>query len=168
MSTGASRLDTAATNFASAGNRVAEVLDQAGRISNKFTELSGALTAGAGSLHDGLRDYKAQREATASLLDNVRTTIEMAGKEASLTGEVLQRIESSTNKLSQAQQAADEYLDGISEVLAESSSSFQQEVVSTLGKVNYAFQEKLSSAVGLLSTAVQELEVTLGSLAPRK
>jgi DNA anti-recombination protein RmuC len=92
----------------------------------------------------------------------------MAGKEASLTGEVLQRIESSTNKLSQAQQAADEYLDGISEVLAESSSSFQQEVVSTLGKVNHDFHKQLSSAVGLLSTAVQELEVTLGSLAPRK
>ncbi len=168
MSTGASRLDTAAINFASAGDRVTEALDQAARISNKFTELSGALTAGAGALHDALRDYKAQREATASLLVNVRTTIELAGKEASLTGEVLQKIENSANKLSQAQQAADEYLDGISEVLAESSSSFQREVVSTLGKVNYAFQEKLSSAVGLLSTAVQELEVTLGSLAPRK
>lgn len=168
ISTGANRLDIAASNFASAGDRVSEVLDQAARISNKFNELSGALTAGAGALHDALRDYKAQREATASLLDNVRTTIEMASKEASLTGEVLQRIESSTNKLSQAQQAADEYLDGISEVLAVSSSSFQNEVVSTLGKVNYAFQEKLSGAVGLLSTAVQELEVTLGSLAPRK
>jgi hypothetical protein len=168
MNTGANRLDAAATNFASAGDRVTEALDQAARISNKFTELSGALTAGAGALHDALRDYKAQREATASLLDNVRTTIESAGKEASLTEDVLQRIEISTNKLSQAQQAADEYLDGISDVLAESSSSFQKEVVSTLGKVNYAFQEKLSSAVGLLSTAVQELEVTLGSLAPRK
>jgi ABC-type transporter Mla subunit MlaD len=168
MSTGASRLDTAATNFASAGDRVTGALDQASRISNKFAELSGALTAGAGALHDALRDYKAQREATASLLDNVRTTIEMAGKEASLTGDVLQRIESSTNKLSQAQQAADEYLDGISEVLAVSSTSFQNEVVSTLGKANYAFQEKLNSAINLLSSAVQELEVTLGSLAPRK
>lgn len=168
MNTGANRLDTAATNFASAGDRVTGALEQASRISNKFTELSGALTTGASALHDALRDYKVQREATASLLANVRTTIEMASKEASLTGEVLQRIENSTNKLSQAQKAADEYLDGISKVLAESSSSFQNEVVSTLGKVNYAFQEKLSSAVGLLSMAVEELEATLGSLAPRK
>jgi len=111
---------------------------------------------------------KQQREATVNLLNNVRNTIEMASKEASLTGEVLQRIENSTNKLSQAQRAADEYLDGINEVLAQSSTAFQESVVSTLGKVNYAFHDKLSSAVGLLSTAVQELEVTLGSLAPRK
>lgn len=168
MSTGANRLDAAATNFASAGDRVTQIMDQAAMISTKFTELSGSLSTSASALHESLRDYKAQREATVNLLNNVRNTIEMASKEASLTGEVLQRIENSTNKLSQAQRAADEYLDGINEVLAQSSTAFQESVVSTLGKVNYAFHDKLSSAVGLLSTAVQELEVTLGSLAPRK
>jgi DNA-binding GntR family transcriptional regulator len=102
------------------------------------------------------------------LLSDVRATVDLARKEASLTADVLERIESSTTKLGTAQMAADAYLDGVSQVLAESSEAFRESVVSTLSKVNHDFHTKLAGAVGLLSTAVQELEVTLGSLAPRK
>jgi DNA-binding GntR family transcriptional regulator len=98
----------------------------------------------------------------------VRATVELARKEASITADVLQRIESSAEKLGAAQTAADAYLGGVSQVLAESSEAFRESVVSTLSKVNHDFHTKLASAVGLLSTAVQELEVTLGSLAPRQ
>ena len=94
--------------------------------------------------------------------------VELARKEASLTDDVLQHIEVSATKLSQAQEAADEYLDGVSQVLANSSEAFRESVVATLAKVNHDFHTKLASAVGLLSTTVQELEVTLGSLAPRR
>lgn len=167
MSAGANRLDAAAAHFATAGDRVTTVMEQAATVSGKLTELSGALTTSAGALQDVLRDYKAQRDSVSALLADVRSTLELARKEASLTGDVLQRIEASTNKLNQAQKAADEYLDGVSQVLAESSTAFRESVVSTLSAVNHDFHTKLSSAVGLLSTAVQELEVTLGSFTPR-
>lgn len=169
MSAGANRLDTAATNFAAAGDRVAHAMGQAATVSSKLAELSGGLTSSSGALQEALRDYKSQRDAVSALLGDVRATVELAKKEASLTGDVLERIEASTTKLSQAQKAADEYLDGVSQVLADSSDAFRDSVVSTLAKVNHDFHTKLSSAVGLLSTAVQELEVTLGgSLAPRR
>lgn len=168
MSAGATRLDTAATNFAAAGDRVTGVMNQAATVSGKLTELSGLLTSSSGALQDALRDYKSQRDSVGTLLSDVRATIELAKKEASLTGDVLQRIEESTAKLGQAQRTAGEYLDGVSEVLADSSDAFRESVVSTLAKVNHDFHTKLSSAVGLLSTAVQELEVTLGSLGPRR
>lgn len=168
MSAGAARLDTAATHFAEAGDRVSAVMSQTSAVGSKLTELAGALTASSSALQDGLKDYKAQRDSVTALLADVRSTVELARREASLTGDVLQRIEASTNKLSQAQKAADEYLDGVSQVLADSSDAFRESVVSTLAKVNHDFHTKLSSAVGLLSTAVQELEVSLGSLAPRR
>lgn len=168
MSAGANRLDTAATNFASAGDKVSGAMIHAAAVSSKLTELSGALSISSGALQEALRDYKAQRESVNVLLGDVRATVELAKKEASITGDVLQRIEASTTKLGQAQVAADEYLDGVSEVLANSSDAFRESVVSTLAKVNHDFHTKLSGAVGLLSTAVQELEVSLGSLAPAK
>lgn len=168
MSAGANRLDTAATNFATAGDKVATVMGKAETVIGKLTELSGALTTSSGALQEGLRDYKAQRDSVTSLLSDVRSTVELARREASLTGDVLQQIEASTSKLIEAQKAADEYMDGVSQVLADSSEAFRESVVSTLAKVNHDFHTKLSSAVGLLSTAVQELEVTLGSLAPRR
>ena len=168
MNAGAERLSSAATNFATAGDKVTGVMSQAATVSGKLTEVSGSLISSSGALQEALRDYQAQRIAVVTLLADVRATIELARKEASLTTDVLQRIEASTTKLSLAQKAADEYLDGVSAVLAKSSQAFGDSVVSTLAKVNHDFHTKLSGAVGLLSTAVQELEVTLDSLAPRR
>lgn len=168
LNVGADRLNTAAANFATAGDRVTAVMGQAATVAAKLTEVSGSLTTSASAVQDALQDYRAQREAVTQLLTDVRTTVELTRKEASLTADVLQRIESSTAKLGAAQTAADAYLDGVSQVLADSSEAFRESVVSTLSTVNHEFHTKLSSAVGLLSTAVQELEVTLGSLAPKR
>lgn len=168
INAGAERLGTAASSFAAAGDRVTGVMNHASAVGGKLNELSGHLTTSSSALQEALRDYQAQRQAVASLLTEVRGTVELARKEASLTSDVLQRIEASTAKLGAAQKAADEYLDGVSQVLADSSEAFRESVVSTLAKVNHDFHTKLSSAVGLLSTAVQELEVTLGSLTPRR
>jgi hypothetical protein len=168
MNAGAARLDAAATNFATAGDRVTGVMNQAASVSSKLTEVSGTLSTSSSTLQEALRDYKVQRDAVGALVADVRATVEMAKKEASITTDVLQRIEASTTKLTAAHKAADEYLDGVSQVLADSSDAFRESVVSTLAKVNHDFHTKLSGAIGLLSTAVQELEVTLGSLAPAR
>lgn len=168
LNAGAERLYTAATSFATAGDRVASVMGQAATVGAKLAEVSGSLTGSASAVQEALQDYRLQRDAVTQLLADVRATVELARKEASMTADVLQRIESSTAKLGDAQTAADTYLDGVSQVLAKSSEAFRESVVSTLSKVNTDFHTQLSSAVGLLSTAVQELEVTLGSLAPRR
>lgn len=168
MNYGAEKLDKAATNFAEAGNNVNEVLRQSATVSEKLSTLSGSLSISAQALQDALQDYRAQREAVRDLLTEVRSTVESAKRDASLSGEILQKIETSTAKLGQAQLAAEEYLDGVSQVLADSNQAFRDSVTTTLSKVNYDFHIKLGSAVGLLSTAVQELEVTLGGLAPSK
>ena len=168
MNAGAERLGTAATSFASAGDGVTNAMSQAAAVSGKLSELSGSLTSSASALQVALKDYQAQREGVVTLLADVRATIELARKEASLTSDVLERIDASATKLGEAQKAADEYLDGVSEVLAKSSEVFRDSVVKTLAQVNFDFHTKLSSAVGLLSTAVLELEATLGGIAPRR
>lgn len=165
---GAERLNIAATNFANAGDRVSGVMGQAATVGAKLAEVSGSLTTSSTTLQEALGDYRSQREAVSQLLVDVRATVELARKEASLTADVLERIESSTAKLGTAQLAADTYLDGVSQVLADSSEAFRESVVSTLSKVNHDFHTKLAAAVGLLSTAVQELEVTLGSIALKR
>lgn len=168
LNAGADRLNIAASNFATAGERVAAVVGQAVSVGEKLAEVSGSLTTSASAVQEALRDYRAQREAVTQLLADVRATVDLARKEASITADVLQRIELSTQKLGAAQNAADAYLDGVSRVLAESSEAFRDSVVSTLSRVNHEFHAKLSDAVGLLSATIQELEVTLGSLAPRR
>lgn len=164
MYAGAEKLGSASRDFASAGDRVSGVMGQAATVSAKFSETSGALTSGASALQELLRDYSSQRAAVATLVTELRTTVESARREASLTGDILARIEGSAQKLGTAQKQADEYLAGVSEVLGSAHTSFATEVKRTLDKANNEFHTKLSSAVGLLSSAIGELEVTLASM----
>jgi hypothetical protein len=171
MNTGAELLGAASRSFASAGERVSETMGHAATLSAKLNETSGSLTSGASAIQDLLRDYRTQREAVGSLVTELRGAVEAARREASLTTDVLARIESSATRLGTAQKLADEYLDGVSRVLGEAHSSFAQEVKRTLDKANTEFHTKLTQAVGLLSSAVGELELTLasmGSLTPAK
>lgn len=169
MNAGAEQLGTASKSFAEAGERVANVMGQAATVSAKLSETSGALSTGASAMQTLLGDYRAQRDAVGLLVTELRATVEVARKEASLTGDVLARIEGSANRLGTAQKQADEYLDGVSRVLGDAHTSFATEVKRTLDKANTEFHTKLSTAVGMLSSAVSELELTLaamGTLAP--
>jgi len=168
MNAGAEQLGVASRNFAAAGERVTGVLGQAASVTAKLAETSGALTAGASSLQDLLRDYRVQRDAVGQLVAELRATVELARKEASLTTDILSRIESSATRLGTAQKQADEYLEGVSKVLGEAHMTFATEVRRTLETANTEFHNKLGAAVGLLSSGVQELEVTLASMGNMK
>ena len=164
MNAGAEQLGKASLNFATAGERVTNVMEQAATVTAKLSETSGALTMGASALQELLRDYKMQRDAVGQLVSELRATVELARKEASLTTDVLARIESSATRLGTAQKQADEYLAGVSRVLGEAHEEFATKVKQTLDRVNIQFHDKLTHSVGLLSSGVLELEVTLASM----
>ena len=164
MNAGADLLGTASRNFASAGERVVNVMSQAASVSEKLSETSGSLTASATVIQEVLKDYRVQRDSVAQLVNELRVTVEAARKEASLTTDILARIESSAARLGIAQKQADEYLDGVSKVLGEAHTSFATEVSRTLGKANIEFHTKLTDAVHMLSSAIGELELTLASM----
>lgn len=164
MNAGAELLNTASRNFADAGERVSNVMGQAANVSAKLTETAGSLTSGSTAIQELLKDYRLQRDAVAQLVTELRGTVEAARREATLTADVLARIEGSATRLGTAQKLADEYLDGVSKVLGEAHNSFATEVKRTLDKANTEFHSKLTQAVGLLHAAVGELEITLASM----
>ncbi len=171
MHAGAEALGTASRNFAAAGERVASVMGQTADVSTKLAATAGNLTSGAGAIQELLGDYRAHRDSIGQLVTELRATVESARREAALTGDILNRIETSTGHLGAAQKQADEYLAGVSRVLADAHGAFATEVKRTLDKANAEFHTKLTSAVGLLSSAVGELEVTLaamGTLTPAR
>ena len=82
-----------------------------------------------------------------------------------MTSDILARIEGAAAKLAQAQIQAEEYLDKISEVLAEAHQEFGENMRKTLGEANREFYDQLSQATKLLRVGIQELEVSLGASA---
>jgi len=166
MNYGADTLNTASGSFARAGENVASAMGQVATVAGKLAELSGAMTASASALQQTVADYRAQRDAVTVLVAELRIVVESAKREASLTADVLARIESAAGKLATAQVQADQYLEGVSKVLGEAHGSFAEATIKTLDRANTEFHSKLSSAVQLLSSSIQELETTFGSLQP--
>ena len=164
MNTGAELIGTASRDFASAGERVSNIMGQTASVASKLVETSGSLTSGAAALQKLLEDYSAQRREVSNLVTELRATVEAARKEASLTTDILARIETSAARLGVAQQQADEYLAGVSRVLGEAHTTFANEVTRTLVKANHEFHAKLTQAVGMLSASVGELESTLATM----
>lgn len=126
-----------------------------------MTEVSGALTSSSSSLQAVMADYKANRDSTASMLTELKAVIESAKREASMTQQTLERIQSAAGKLAEAQKQSESYLEGVSQVLGEAHERFADGLTKTLDRANADFHAKLSSAVGLLASAVEELEVSL-------
>ena len=164
MNAGAELLGAASKNFATAGVRVSGVITQVAVVAEKLSESSEAFASGGMAIQELLRDYKLQRDAISMMFAELRSTVEFARREASLTGDVLARIEGAATRLGVAQKQADEYLAGISRVLGETHTTFAIEVKKTLDRANIEFHTKLSSAVGLLSSSIGELEITLATM----
>ena len=84
------------------------------------------------------------------MLDAVRGSVEAAKREASLTTDVLQRLEASTGRLAEAQKRADQYLANVTSVLEEAHAAFADNVERTLSTSNKAFYDSLTQATKLL------------------
>ena len=169
LSVGAQTLERGATSFAQAGERVTGALDRTSRVADKMAEVSGSLISASATLQTVLADYQSNRDATVSLLGEVRAVMEAAKREAALSKDVLERIDSAASKLASAQQDAEEYLEGVSDVLAKTHQAFGDALFKTLDRANSDFHIKLNSAIGLLRSSIEELDTTLaGATATRR
>jgi SMC interacting uncharacterized protein involved in chromosome segregation len=167
MNSGAETLAIAANDFAKAGNGVTGVLTKSEGLAQQLTQAAGSVGMAAKSLDGVLADYRTTRDTLAHMLEAVRGSVEAAKREASLTTDVLQRLESASSRLSDAQKRADEYLGNVTSVLEEAHAAFAENVERTLSTSNKAFYESMTQATKLLREAIIELEQTLGSLSPR-
>ena len=160
MNAGAELLGTASRNFAAAGERVRNVMGQAANVSAKLAETSGALTTGAVTMQELLRDYQAQRDAVGLLVTELRATVEVARKEASLTGDILARIEGLLTGL--APRRSKQTVPGRHQPRSRRGPhAFATEVKRTLDTANNGFHTKLPLPSACCRPAVDELELTL-------
>jgi ABC-type transporter Mla subunit MlaD len=161
LNDGAEQVNTATRNFAAAGDKVSSVVTQVASTSSSLTSVSSDMTTVSSALQAGIRDYGAQREALSQLIPELRTLVDSAKHDVSMTSDVLRRIEDASRQLGNAQVQADEFLRGVATVLAEAHEQVRTSVTTSLNKSNHEFQKKLSDAVGLLGGSIKELEDVL-------
>lgn len=164
MNSGAETLYVAANDFAKAGQGVSGVLTQATTVSVQLSQAAGSVAAATRSLDGALADYKATRDVIARMVSELQATVAAAKKEASLTADILQRIDAAAAKLGRAQEEADAYLGKVTEVLTEAHQSFTKNLHQSLTSANTDFYSELSRATKLLSDGIKELELALSDV----
>lgn len=168
LSDGADQVNSAARHFKDSSDKVVSAMNQASTVTGKLSELTADLATASTSLRQGVQDYRAHRDAVASLMTDLNGLVSNAKTDVSITSSVLQRIEQATEKLSVAQLETEKFMQGVATVLAKAHEEFRTSVSTSLSKSNHEFQQKLSSAVAMLGTSISELEDTLSSISPQR
>ncbi len=157
MNQGADILFVASSDFAKASGSTKALLDKAEALALGLTTASGSVTSSSNVLATAIAEYKHVRDEVQRLVTELRATVEAAKHEASLTGDALARIQSAAEKLASAQQQADTYLAGISEVLSAAHGEFASNLTNTLRTANGEFHDHLTNSTRILGAAIEEL-----------
>lgn len=168
MNAGAETLYVAASDFAKAGQGVADTMKAATAAVEAIKSASGQLTLATDGARSLFADYGRTRDAFSQMVTDLRQTVENAKREAALTQDVMAQFESAASGLSSAQKEAEEYLRGVSEVLVRAHDAFAENIERTLRAGNGQFQAELSSAVQLLSGAIKSLGDVVDELPSRR
>lgn len=164
LNTGAQTLGAASRDFVEAGQSVSAMLDNSAVVAGKLVEAAGSVSAASTGLSEMFGDYQAARDAVTEQVRSLQSLAEQVRREASMSGAVLDRIESATGKLVAAQQDADNYLSKISDVIGVAHQSFSEGMSRAVGEANREFHQALSDSVKLLREGIHELESTLDAV----
>ncbi|URF04111.1 anti-phage ZorAB system protein ZorA [Cupriavidus campinensis] len=168
MNSGAETLYVAATDFAKAGQGVSETMQASVVATEAIKVASAQLTTSTDGARAIFADYAKTRDTFALMVAELERTFENAKRDASMTSEIIGRIETATQQLAIAQKQSEEYLQGVSEVLVKAHESFRENVERTLRDGNRQFQSELSSSVQLLSGAIKNLGDVVDDIPARR
>ncbi len=167
MNAGADTLYLAATDFAKAGSGVAATVGAAGQAAANIETAAQTLALVSASSQELLAGCAQSQAAFAHMVGELKDTIANARREASLTADLVDRLQAASAQLAVAQRQSEDYLRGVSEVLTRSHQSFAENIERTLREANRQFHKELAQAVGLLSGAIKDLGDTIDELPSR-
>lgn len=167
MNLGASDMLKAASEMSHAGTVTSTTLQRVQTLAEQLANASGVLTNSTTMLHGVIEDYKITRDTLATMAEQLNAAVISAKREASLTADILQRIEGATRSLVEAELQADKYLSGVSEVLTNAHQQFGNQVINTLNRVNGEYYQHVERGTKALGGAIDELEDLLSDLPPR-
>lgn len=147
----------AADAFATASRQSEGAMKAGADTAGKLHEVSQVLTAAAASTSQAMADFRATRDTFGQLVADLKTTVENARREASLTETLVAKLSSASEKLATAQGQAERYLEEVTQVLTAAHQGFADNVAKTLNSSNSKFHEHLTAATGILGSAIQEL-----------
>lgn len=164
LNQGAGTVLTAAHEFGRAGQSVAGVFERSTGVAKELSASAEAVSASTRAMGTIVDDHRRMRQELSEMIDALKNTVASARKEATLTADILTRIDSATQKLAAAQNQADRYLGQVTEVLEQAHQGFASSMRNTLSAANQQFFQHLTDATALLRESIGELEAVLSGI----
>jgi hypothetical protein len=164
MNSGADSLLLATSELSDAEKRVANTMGAIGQTTQSLQASANTLSGASTGVQRVLEDYRTSTGTFAEIVAEFKTIIETARREVSLTTELVSRLQGASEKLAAANEEADRYLGGVTEILGNAHAAFADNITKTLSAGNSQFHTELSTAVGYLKSAIQDLGDTFDNL----
>ncbi|QDL35951.1 anti-phage ZorAB system protein ZorA [Rhodoferax sediminis] len=157
MGLGAERLQGASIRLSENLDTMKSASDGLGSTTDKLNASAVMLNSALAATQQALGEQKAVRDALATMVTDLRDTVEIAKREASMTSELVNSLQVASQRLGEAQTSAGTYLESVTDVMAEAHGAFAKQMEITMREGNKVFHEELAQATGLLKGAIQEL-----------
>lgn len=164
LNQGAETVLTAAHEFGRAGQSVAGVFEHATGVAKELSASAEAVSTSTRTMGTIVDDHRIVRQQLNEMIEALKSTVASARKEATLTADILTRIDSATQKLAAAQNQADRYLGQVTEVLEQTHQEFASSMRNTLNEANQQFFQHLTDATSLLRESIGELDAALSGI----
>jgi hypothetical protein len=168
MNAGAETLYIASSDFSKAGQAVTGVFERASQVAEKLSTATTVLDASAKTTQLAVAAYEKTRTDVAAMMESLQVIIDSAKREAGLSRELVEQLESAAAKFNIVQKDTDAYLGKVSSVLEETFVKFTDSMRQSLDKSRANFDTSLGEAVGMLRTTIEDLDDGLAKLTPRK
>ena len=168
MGAAAERLDGAAGKLTGSLQAMSDAADAVDEGIDHLTQAAKSMNLAVSTQTQALGQHKEVRDALGTMVAELRSVVETASRDASVTDKLVRQIESAAERLVNAEREADKYLEGVTETLAGAHEAFASSVTTTLQRGNADFQQELGRAIDMLRSAIQDLGDLFDSLPARR
>lgn len=162
------KMTTAADEFTRSGAGLTDMFHKASTVSGQMAQIADVLRTASTHVGETVADYRAARGDFETIVATLRDTVASAQRDASMTGQAVDKIGQAAEKLRHAQDATDAYLTKLNEVLAEAHQHFSTHMLKTVGDANKTFHQEVTKSTQVISQIVTDFEDVLSTVNARR
>ncbi len=157
MNQGALNMGSAAQRFETAGSSITRALDDSAAFIEQVRASSNALQAASLAVNNGFEKYDATRKTVDSQVSVLTGLIESAKREAGVSQQLIEGVESSVKALRAAEEESRRNLNAVNDQLVSAFETFGNSLVSQVQRVIGETDKNISVLSNQLTGVVQEL-----------
>lgn len=157
MNQGALTMGSAAQRFETAGNSVSRALDESSMFIEQVKASANSLQAASLAVNNGFEKYDATRKTVDSQVLALTGLIESAKREAGVSLQLIEGVESSVKALRAAEEESRRNLNAVNDQLVSAFETFGNSLVSQVQRVVGETDKNISVLSNQLTGVVQEL-----------